>query len=127
MIIYILIAIILLFILLFIPKNKYFIGKSAIHGNGVICAYNIKKDELIDVAIIHNPDINETTITSNFGKFINHKKDENTYLKKVNKNNIEIYYIYSNKNIFIGEEITSNYDGPNIPSFIEKSRAQYKQ
>ena len=125
MIIYILISIILLFILLFIPKNKYFIGKSPIHGNGVICAYNIKKDELIDVAIIHNPDINETIITSNFGKFINHKKDENTYLKKVNKNNIEIYYIYSNKNIYIGEEITSNYDGPNIPPFIETSKAEY--
>ena len=82
---------------------------------------------MIDVAIIHNPDINETTITSKFGKFINHKKNENTYLKKVNKNNIDIYYIYSNKNIDIGEEITSNYDGPNIPSFIEKSRAQYIQ
>jgi SET domain-containing protein len=120
---YILIALFLF--VLFIPKKTYYIGKSNIHGYGIISACNIKKDEQIDVAFTYNTELNNLIITPQFCKYINHKKDENTYLKKITRNNIDIYYIYSNKNIYIGEEITSNYDGQIIPPFIEKSKKEY--
>ena len=123
--IYILIPLFLFVFLLFIPKKQYYIGKSKIHGHGIICACNINKDEQIDVAFTYNHELNNLIITPQFGKYINQKTDENTYLKKITRDHIDIYYIYSNKNIYIGEEITSNYDGPNIPPFIEKSKAEY--
>ena len=79
----------------------------------------IKQDEVIGIVFIREN--NNTHITPYLGKYINHKVDENTYLKKQNNT----YYLYANKNIYFGEEITSNYDGPLIPDFIEKSKKFY--
>ena len=111
-------------IIFFIPKQRYVIGNSKIHGKGIICMHTIKKDESIGIAFIREN--SQTHITPYLGKYINHKVDENTYLKRIHKNDIDIYYLISKKNIYFGEEITSNYDGPLIPDFIEKSKSYYK-
>ena len=119
--IYLLIALIAFIII--IPKQKYVIGNSSIHGKGVICVHTIKKDESIGIVFTR---VNNTThITPYLGQYVNHKVDENTYLKKVEGNNIDTYYLHAKKNIYFGEEITSNYDGPNIPDFIENSKPEY--
>lgn len=116
--------IILFIIIFFIPKQRYTIGKSSIHGKGIICMHTIKKDENIGIAFIREN--NKTYITPYLGEYINHKVDENTYLKKIHKNDMDIYYLIAKKNIYFGEEITSNYDGLLIPDFIEKSQTHYK-
>jgi len=108
--------------MIIMPKQKYVIGNSSIHGKGVICVHTIKKDESIGIVITRE---NNIEITPYLGKYINHKVDENTYLKKVEKNGIDTYYLHAKKNIYFGEEITSNYDGPTIPDFIEKSKPEY--
>lgn len=111
-------------IIFFIPKQRYVIGNSKIHGKGIISMHTIKKDEHIGIVFIREN--NQTHITPYLGKYVNHKVDENTYLKKIHKNDMDIYYLFAKKNIYFGEEITSNYDGPLIPDFIEKSKSYYK-
>ena len=109
--------------MIIMPKQKYVIGNSSIHGKGVICVHTIKKDESIGIVITRENNI--VHITPYLGKYVNHKVDENTYLKKVESNGVETYYLHAKKNIYFGEEITSNYDGPSIPDFIEKSKREY--
>ena len=121
--IYLLIVLIAFIIIFIIPKQKYVIGNSPIHGKGVISVHTIKKDEPIGIVIISEN--NTILITPYLGQYVNHKVDENTYLKKVEENNITNYYLHAKKNIYFGEEITSNYDGPNIPDFIERSKPEY--
>ncbi len=110
-------------IIFIIPKQKYVIGNSSIHGKGIICVHSIKKDESIGIVITRENNI--VNITPYLGQYVNHKVDDNTYLKKVEHNGIETYYLHAKKNIYFGEEITSNYDGPNIPDFIEKSNPEF--
>jgi hypothetical protein len=109
--------------MIIMPKQKYVIGNSSIHGKGVICVHTIKKNESIGIVITRENNI--VHITPYLGKYVNHKVDENTYLKKVESNGVETYYLHAKKNIYFGEEITSNYDGPSIPDFIEKSKREY--
>jgi hypothetical protein len=121
--IYLLVVFIVFMIIFIIPKQKYVIGNSSIHGKGIICVHSIKKDESIGIVITRENNI--VNITPYLGQYVNHKVDENTYLKKVENNGIDTYYLHAKKNIYFGEEITSNYDGPNIPDFIEKSKPEY--
>ena len=109
--------------MIIMPKQKYVIGNSSIHGKGVICVHTIKKNESIGIVITRENNI--VHITPYLGKYVNHKVDENTYLKKVESNGVETFYLHAKKNIYFGEEITSNYDGPTIPEFIEKSKREY--
>lgn len=122
---YLLLGLIIVSIITYIESRpKYKIGKSTIQGNGAICVRNIKKGEKIGLVITRDEKNDKTYITPYLGVFINHKLDDNTYLKKIN-GSIDTYYIYAKKNIYIGEEITSNYDGETIPSFIEGSKSYY--
>ena len=84
--------------MIIMPKQKYVIGNSSIHGKGVICVHTIKKDESIGIVITRENNI--VHITPYLGKYVNHKVDENTYLKKVESNGVETYYLHAKK-IFI--------------------------
>ena len=86
--------------IIIIPKQKYVIGNSPIHGKGVICMHTIKKDESIGIVITREN--NTTIITPYLGQYVNHKGDDNTYLKKVEENNIDTYYLHAKKNIYFG-------------------------
>jgi SET domain-containing protein len=105
--------------------KKYTIGSSNIHGQGVICTEQIQSGENIDLALSRNPSTNEIIITPDFGQFINHKKESNTNLSLVHEDGLEVYYLVANKTINAKEEIVCNYDGEDIPSFIQGSYPHY--
>ena len=104
------------------PKTvKYKIGKSRIQGEGIFAKDLIKKNELIDIAIIENN--NRLGEITPFGKKINHcSKKYNTILEKVGNS----YYVIAIKNIKPGKEITISYDHETIPYYIERSKKFYK-
>ena len=101
---------------------KYEINNSKIHGKGLFAKKNLKKNELIDIAIIlYN---NDNYSITPFGRSINHcSHNYNTKLKKFSNN----YYILANRNIKAGDELTINYDSKDIPDFIEGSKSYYKK
>jgi hypothetical protein len=43
----------------------------------------------------------------------------------VKQGDIEMYYSVANQTISAGEEITVNYDGEEVPYFIEGSKPEY--
>lgn len=100
-------------------KNNYKLQKSNIDGFGLFANMNIKKNEIIGIAIYFLLGIPH--ITQDFGKWINHSYKPNSklvYSEKTNK-----YYIVAIKNIKINEEITANYN--DTPWFIQKAKSYY--
>jgi hypothetical protein len=106
-------------------KKKYKIGPSSIHGNGIICTETIEIGEIIDIAIVKNLSTNEIIISPDFGVYINHQMNSNTKLELIRVHDHENYYIIAIKQIQPKEEITCNYDGEDIPSFIDRSKSHY--
>lgn len=106
-------------------SKKFKIGSSHIHGNGVICARTIQKGERIGIAFTRNLETQEIFITPDFGVFLNHKVKSNIRFTMVKQGDIEIYYSVAIQTIGVGEEITVNYDGEDVPYFIEGSKPEY--
>ena len=101
-------------------RNNFRVGKSNIHGNGVIANKNIKKDQIIAVPIMFNILI-IPHVTTDFGKWINHSYNANSYLYyNLWKN---VYFLIAKKDIVKDEEISSNYN--NTPWFIKKPEPFY--
>jgi hypothetical protein len=106
-------------------SKKYTIGPSNIHGKGVISGRAIQAGERIGIAFTWNVKTHELFITPDFGVFLNHKVKSNSRFTMVKQGDIEIYYSVANQTISAGEEITVNYDGEEVPYFIEGSKPEY--
>jgi SET domain-containing protein len=102
-------------------NNKYKLDKSLIHGKGVFSAKEINKNELIGEGITFYLSI-IPVITNNPGKWLNHSSEANCYLKFYNNT----YYVTAKKKIPKNVELTLNYDGQDIPWFIQGSMPWYK-
>ena len=98
--------------------KKYYIGKSKIHGHGVLANKNFKKYDVIELAFIEKN--NYADITPYFGKFINHCDKPNMVLKR----NGDKYYTVALKNIKKNEELLLNYY--DTPDYIIKPEPHYK-
>ena len=98
---------------------NYYKAKSKIHGTGIFAKKNISKNEPIDVAIefvlycIPN-------VTGHFGAWINHSYSPNTRLKYHD----DAWWIFSDKNIRVGEELTVDYR--KTPWYIEGPLPHYQ-
>ena len=87
--------------------NLLYIAKSKIHGSGLFTSVDIQKDSCICLIADFSKYINSMSEwITNFGKRVNHLKSGNTELRKDDCNK---YYLYSNRNISAGEELTSDY------------------
>lgn len=88
-----------------VVNDKLYIGKSPIHGNGIFTYKFIPKDtQLFLVADLQRYHEGGKWI-SQLGRLINHQKDGNTFLKKHGN----LFVLYSNRDIYVGEELTSDY------------------
>jgi SET domain-containing protein len=101
--------------------SLFHIGRSKIHGYGVLANRDILKGTFIDACIIIKN--NNFEITSHFGKFLNHSKRKANILMKYKNRK---YYAVASKNIKKDTEILIDYDGSTIPYFIEGSKSYYK-
>ena len=108
-------------------SKKFKIGPSNIHGKGVICTRTIQKGERIGLGFTMDLKTNELFITPDFGVFINHKLKSNIQFIMIKNGYLEMYYAVAIQTINAGEEITVNYDGEDIPNFIEGSKAGYTE
>jgi SET domain-containing protein len=97
----------------------WYLKKSSIHGQGVFSNTFIKKDSLIDSAIVF-PFLFEFSIT-NFGSKINHSYIPNSKLRFDEKS--KMYNVYATRDINPDEEILLNYN--DTPFFIEKALPHY--
>ena len=91
-----------LFLLEIQLKNNYKIGKSKIHGKGVISTKEIEPNQFINISM--------TTYKgklkiNHFGKYLNHSNNPNAETRLDNN----IYKTYSIKHISIGDEIIVDY------------------
>jgi len=101
---------------------KYKIGKSKIHGKGIICTRPIKHGE--EIALVFEK-VNTTGRPeedwkmSNMGAYVNHSWKPNSRLIKSGNN----YYLQATKNINKNEEITANYN--DSPDFVSKANPMW--
>lgn len=100
-------------------EAKYYIGKSNIHGIGIIANQEFKANEIVGVGIEYVfyfiPEV-----TPLFGSYINHSYTPNCRLVYINNK----YYVVANSKIDQYSEITVNYnDGP---WFIDRAAPWYK-
>jgi SET domain-containing protein len=88
-------------------KRKIKFKKSSIHGKGVFANTDMKKHTEIGTVIQIKPRKKgeERLERKGLGKYINHKNQSNTYLKKEG-NKIKLF---AKKNIKKGDELFSNY------------------
>lgn len=101
-------------------EQNYKIGKSNIHGNGVIAKKNILKHNIIGIAMVFSFII-IPYITEDLGQWINHSYGPNAYIYYYMPKNV--YYLIANRNIQKGEEITMDYN--DTPWYIRKPDADY--
>lgn len=93
--------------------KNYFIGKSKIHGKGVMAAVPIKANEFINTAMItlRSKEEHDLFDVTYFGSFINHSYTPTTKVKIEDGN----YNVYAIKGLEPGDEITLDYTTvPNI-------------
>lgn len=93
--------------------KNYFIGKSKIHGKGVMAAVPIKANEFINTAMVtlKSRDGNEFFEVTYFGSFINHSYTPSAIIRITNGD----YNVYASKDLEPGDEITLDYTTvPNI-------------
>lgn len=108
--------------------KKFLIKPSSVHGLGVFANKNIEKNEIIhrSIHMLKHPSSSQHLfkITPEFGVYLNHSSlKDNTELIKLNDGD---YYIIATKFIPYNTEILINYDGKNLPPFIDGSKLHYK-
>ena len=102
-------------------RTNFRIGKSKIHGYGVLTSKNVKKGEILGIAIYFKFYI-IPEITTDFGRWINHSYESTSYL--FYDKNKRIYYLIASRDLKQNEEITANYN--HTPWFIKKPMNHYK-
>jgi len=100
--------------------HNYGIGKSKIHGNGIIAKRHIPENSIIGIAMTFSFII-IPYITDDLGKWINHSYNPNSYIYYYMPDNV--YYLVANRNIENNEEITMDYN--DTPWYIRKPDADY--
>jgi len=91
--------------------KKFAVKESSIHGMGAIATKNIKKGELVGMAVTDEKALEPTQAhlwrdaRTKLGKYLNHKNKENASFKSENNT----LNIYAKNTINKGEEITVNY------------------
>ena len=107
--------------------EKFVIDKSNIDGKGAIASKNIKKGELIGVAIQDEASIRadkgvQCDTRTRLGQILNHQDGENA-IQKSEGNTLNVY---AKNDIGKGEEITINY--MNAPDYVNKQGVkEYKK
>lgn len=104
-----------------IYKQNYRLDKSKIHGIGVYSNKKFKKGDIIGIGIIFKLYF-IPIITDDFGIWLNHSYDPNSYLYYCPVENI--YYIIAKVNIPNDTEITMNYR--DTPWYIKKPEVYFK-
>lgn len=116
------------------PSAKYVIRKSKIHGQGVFATRDLFKGEIVDVAMrLHEHarymthwifrfpiEDEDYTITSWFGKFINHSWNPNCFLHRLDTD----FLVVTSRTISTGEELTVDYR--DTPYWIMKPDKNWK-
>lgn len=102
-------------------KHKYYIAKSSIHGKGLFSRTLVPKHHPIGIVVYYKwwfyPQI------TYMGSHINHSKSNyNSKLVYFNSK----YYLVATRDIEPNEEILANYDGEDVPWFIDGSKPSYK-
>jgi len=103
-------------------RKTFRIGKSNIHGKGVIAAVPLKKGQIVGKGICYELWANLIPIpyvTQDLGKWINHAKSPNTVLRWADG----CWYIVANESVSPGTELTLNYN--HTPWYIEGARHDY--
>lgn len=101
-------------------KHNYKVGKSKIHGNGVIADKYISKGSIIGIAMTFSFII-IPYITPDLGIWINHSYEPNAFIYYCISSNV--YYLVANESIDRDEEITMNYN--DTPWYIKKPDDDY--
>jgi len=94
-------------------RKNYFIGKSSIHGRGIMAAVPIKVNDFVNTAMVtlKSRDGHDFFDVTYFGSFINHSYSPTAVIKIQDGN----YNVYAVKDLEPGEEITLDYTTvPNI-------------
>ena len=96
------------------PGEKYNVRKSDIQGKGVFASKNLKKGELVGMAVTDEealkPTLPQRDARTKLGKYLNHQNKHNASLKSENNT----LNIYAKSAINKGDEVTVNYKkGPN--------------
>lgn len=107
------------------PGKKYNVKKSAIQGKGVFASKNLKKGEIVGIAVTDEealePTLSQRDTRTKLGKYLNHQNKENAALKSENNT----LNIYTNIPIKKDEEITVNYKkGPN---YVDRDVEGFKE
>ena len=102
-------------------KNATEIGKSAIHGNGIFTMTHLKKGEEIFVVTDMSVYKAGGDYITEQGKMVNHQLKGNCDIVLIGS----LYILCANRNIEIGEELTSNYTV--APSIYKRTVEGYKE
>ena len=97
-------------LILFLTKNgegkTFTIGKSKIHGRGVIVNQSIKRGEIVALAIT-----NSGKVTKGVGNWVNHCNNNPTgYLFQFPHNDDNSVWLLAKKDLKQGDEITIDYN-----------------
>ena len=100
---------------------SFVIGKSHIHGNGVIAAKTLHANKSVGkgIVFVRHFLIPVPIVTQHLGKWINHSYTPNTVLRWRNG----AWHIVTSKKIPSGTELTLNYS--NTPWYIEGPYPEY--
>lgn len=96
------------------PNNKWVIGKSTIHGDGVFVARRLRKGTQIGVGVRYLLGV-FAIITSDFGSMINHSYNPTAQLRYSSDEGT--WNVYALKVLPKGTEVTIDYS--DTPWFIE--------
>ena len=102
-------------------SQLFVIGKSRIHGNGVIAVQKIYAGQSIGEGIVFvwHLLVPLPIVTEHLGKWINHSSTPNTGLRWRNG----AWHLVANRDVMRGEEMTLNY--ADTPWYIEGPQPDY--